>query len=444
MKLNQHLTLLFILLFAFTIGYGQGYTLKKGVDKQTIKFKLVNNLIIVPIEVNGVELSFVLDTGVSRPILFNITDADSVDIKNAEEIYLKGLGGGDPIEAYRSDANYFRIKDAFNLNQDLYLVFDKDINFSPRIGFPVHGIIGYDFFKDFVVKINYSSKTITLYDPKKYKEKKCRKCKTLPLKLVRRKPYVEAKVTLDSGDEMPINLLIDSGNTDALWLFSNTLNKFEEPTKFFEDFLGRGLSGNIHGKRARVKNFNWGDFKMDNAIVAYPDSLSLQYLTNINYRNGSIGSEILKRFNLIIDYPNRKITLKKNSSFKDKFKYNISGIELQHNGMRFVKEIESNFNNARNKDNAASGGVEIVLSQRFVLSLYPAFEIAEVREGSPAAEAGLRKGDIVVSVNNKGVHSYSLQELSGIINEKPEKRIKIVIERNGSELVFSFVLKEIL
>jgi hypothetical protein len=443
MKINQHLTLLFLLLFAFTFGYGQGYTLKKGVDKQIIKFKLVNNLIIVPIEVNGVELSFVLDTGVSRPILFNITDADSVDIRNAEEIYLKGLGGGDPIEAYRSEANYFRIKDAFNLNQDLYLVFDKDINFSPRIGFPVHGIIGYDFFKDFVVKINYSSKTITLYNPKKYKEKKCRKCKTLPIKLVRRKPYVEAKVTLGNGNEVPVNLLIDSGNTDALWLFSTTLDGFKEPTKFFEDYLGRGLSGNIHGKRARVTSFSWGNFTMKNAIVAYPDSLSLQYLTNVNYRNGSIGSEILKRFNLIVDYPNRKITLKKNSKFKDKFKYNISGIELQHNGMRFVKELESGFAN-RSREQGASGGVEIQLSSRFTISLYPAFEIAEVRKGSPAAEAGLRRGDIVVSVNNKGVHNYSLQELSGIINEKPGKRIKIVIERNGSELIFSFVLKEIL
>ena len=36
-----------------------------------VKFKLINNLIIVPVEINGVVLSFLLDTGVSKPIIFN-------------------------------------------------------------------------------------------------------------------------------------------------------------------------------------------------------------------------------------------------------------------------------------------------------------------------------------------------------------------------------------
>ena len=37
-----------------------------------IKFKLVNNIVIIPVELNGVTLSFVLDTGVTKAILFDI------------------------------------------------------------------------------------------------------------------------------------------------------------------------------------------------------------------------------------------------------------------------------------------------------------------------------------------------------------------------------------
>ena len=39
--------------------------------KKAPNFKLINNLIIIPVEVNGVTLSFLLDTGVSKPIIFN-------------------------------------------------------------------------------------------------------------------------------------------------------------------------------------------------------------------------------------------------------------------------------------------------------------------------------------------------------------------------------------
>ena len=46
---------------------------------QKIKFEFTSNLIIIPVEINGVELSFVLDSGVSRPILFNLTESDSLD-----------------------------------------------------------------------------------------------------------------------------------------------------------------------------------------------------------------------------------------------------------------------------------------------------------------------------------------------------------------------------
>ncbi|NER12368.1 PDZ domain-containing protein [Leptobacterium flavescens] len=413
--------------------------------KEVIKFKLANNLMVIPIEVNGVELSFILDTGVNKPILFNLFDSDTLQVKQVEEIYLKGLGEGEAIKAYRSKGNKFRMDGIYNPNQELYIVLDKEINFSPKLGIPVHGIIGYDLIKDFVLDINYVSKKIKFYRKGEYEYKECKKCEEFDLELFRNKPYLKSKVTIENSEEIDVKLLIDTGSSDALWLFKDEEKGIKIPTRKFEDFLGRGLSGSIFGERSRVDNFRVGSFGLKDAKVSFPDSLSIQFVRNMNNRNGSVGAEILKRFHMVLDYSSNKVTLRKNSNFKDPFKYNMSGIEVQHNGIRLVRELASNINGvvARNESDA-TGTVKVVLTEQFKFSLHPSFEIAELRENSPAALAGLKIGDVLLSINGKQTHRYSLQEVNELLNERVGKKIRLTIDRKGVELRFFFELKRVL
>ena len=58
---------------------------------ERINFEFISNLIIIPIEVNGVELSFVLDTGVSKPILFNLSQKRFYRLKKCEDILFTWL-----------------------------------------------------------------------------------------------------------------------------------------------------------------------------------------------------------------------------------------------------------------------------------------------------------------------------------------------------------------
>ncbi|MCB0374352.1 MAG: aspartyl protease family protein [Sinomicrobium sp.] len=436
---------IFLIFFLSLCTYSQsGFRFSGGKEKETLRFRFINNLIIIPVEVNGVELSFVLDTGVNKPILFNLTDSDSLEVKNVEEIYIRGLGEGDPIRAFKSRGNRFKLKHyIYNNDQDLYIVLDEGINFSPRIGFPIHGIIGFDLFKDFVVEINYVQKFLRLYDPGTYRYKPCRKCEFFDLDFIQNKPYIDAVADMEKKDGIPVKLLIDSGSSDALWLFEDASKAIEVPEKYFEDFLGRGLSGSIYGKRSRVKNLHIGGFVLNQAKVAFPDSVSVKYI-DLGGRNGSLGAEVLKRFNVIFDYRNKKISLKKNGKFKEPFKYNMSGIELQHNGIRLVKELESNIHGIVKDDENVHGGVKILLNERYKLSLHPAFEVAEIREKSPAAEAGLKKGDVIVSVNGKPTYRHSLQEVAEMLKEAEGKNIRLLVERDGLMLRFFFQLRKVL
>ena len=161
----------------------QGFRMPEKQKFQKIRFELINNLMVIPIEINGSELTFILDSGVSKPILFNLTNQDSVQINNVSEVTIRGLGDGEPLKALKSRGNVFKLGKAKNYNQDMFVVLDKGINFSTSLGIPVHGILGYDLFRDFVVEINYTARNIKLYDPKRYQHSSNKKSQTLPLSI---------------------------------------------------------------------------------------------------------------------------------------------------------------------------------------------------------------------------------------------------------------------
>jgi len=284
MKKRILVIILFFCLYNFSFSQGK-FIIQNNKQSDKIKFKLINNIIAIPVEINGVTLSFLLDTGVSKPIIFNFLNvSDTLKIKNTETISLRGLGEGESVDALKSKRNIIKIGDAINLNQDLYAVYDVNLNFAPRFGFPVHGIIGYDLFKDFVVEINYSNKFLRLTQPKKYTYKKCKKCERLNLEFYNNKPYVNAEVWTNKRI-IPVKLLIDSGGSDALWLFEDDSLGIKSSDKYFYDFLGHGLSGSVYGKRSKVENFSLKNFVLDNVNVSYPDStfINASLKTNLTH-----------------------------------------------------------------------------------------------------------------------------------------------------------------
>ena len=438
--LKKQIVAFFLLIFISNCFAQNAFNLpnKKSVK---IRFQFIGNLIVLPVEINGVELSFILDSGVSKPILFNIANTDSLQIHQVETIYLRGLGGGEPVEALKSKNNFVKIGDAININQDIFVVFNNDINFTPRLGVAIHGIIGYDIFKNFVVEINYITKVIKLHKPETYTYKKCNKCETLNLSFYNNKPYIDAKVIIDSR-EITTKLLIDTGSSDALWLFEDdSLGIVPPKNKYFDDFIGKGLSGSIYGKRSKVNSFSIKSFVLRDVNSAFPDSTSISYARKYKARNGSLSGEILKRFNIIFDYQGSKITFKKNGNFKAPFYYNKSGIVLEQNGFRVVKEKEDR--GRIGYTDSDENKITLNLATFYKYSLKPAFIIVELRKDSPAAKAGLMMGDLILSVNGKECHNLELQEVNEYFRAEVGKLIRLKIDRNSTIKMFNFRLEDV-
>ncbi|OSY89565.1 hypothetical protein WH52_00190 [Tenacibaculum holothuriorum] len=412
-------------------------------DKQEVKFELINNLIIIPLEINGKELSFILDTGVNKSILFNLAKKDSIGLNNVKKVFIRGLGDGEPIEALLSQGNTFKVKNILGKKQSLYVILNDAFNLSARMGTTIHGIIGYDLLKDVIARVNYNTKRITFYNPKKYKKKRCRKCEVFPLEFYRNKPYinVEGQIDTTANKITQLKLLIDTGGSDAMWLFEDTKPEIKTPIKHFKDILGEGFSGTIYGNRSKIPQIKLGRYLIKEPTVSFLDSTSTFNARKFKERNGSIGGNILKRFKIWIDYPNKEFIIKKNGSLKG-FYYNMSGLQLVYDGQELVKEkANTSFKDFYNSNNDNQRNT-ISLITTYHYKFKPKYKISRVVEGSPAYKAGLLKDDIIKTINGKAAHTYTLDEIIGLFHTKPNKKIKLKVLRGVTELKYEFRLEK--
>ena len=374
-------------------------------------FKFINNLIILPVVVNDSDtLQFILDTGVGISIMTELSIGDSLILNFTRHVKLKGLGQGEPIDALHSSGNILNVSSIRGTNQDMIILLQNVFDLSSVFGTRIHGLLGYNIFVNFIVEIDYSKKIISFHDPETYKYKKGwwifqsgRKNETLPLIIHNTKPYILAYIVMNNGTRIPVKLLVDTGASHSLWLdaFSDTLIKAPETTT--EVFLGKGLNGDIFGKLGKIPEVQIGNFVLSDPIVAFPDSMSAGQSKGLDYRNGTLGAELLRRFNVIIDYPDKKITLTKNNNFNDPFKVNRCGIDIET-----------------------------------PIPGLPYYLISHVRKGSPAEDAGLRRGDEIKYINNNHTYNLSINDIYEFFYRKPGKKVKLGIIRD--EYNFSVVI----
>ena len=306
-------------------------------------------------------------------------------------------------------------------------------------------------FKDYLVEINYQKKNIYLYkDSKKILSKKASKYIEKEVKIVGDKPYFDVFAKVNDGIQKKYRLLVDTGLGDGLWLFENDTIKCNK--LYINDVLGRGLGGDIEGKKARVEALDLNGFILKEAIVAYPDSIAFNQLDITKGRNGSLGGQIMKRFNWFFDYNNKKFYFKKNKYFDDPFNYNMSGIEVQHMGLTWVSEkvgiSNENSSYANSLNSSTSTKNTLIFDEhtefKYNYKLKPIFEIYAIRPESPAALAGLKVGDVIYSINGKKAFDYTIQKITDLFQSDEGRVIKIEVQRKGQIMSFKFKLQKII
>jgi hypothetical protein len=445
MKLKLFLLTCFLSIPFFVFSQ-DGFQFENNKKKIVIPFKLVNNLIIISANVNDVPLNFLLDTGVEESILFSLEETEQIVFSDLQKIKIKGFGKKEAFDGYKSINNRFKIKDFVDKNHVIYLILDQDVNISSKVGVPVNGILGYHFFKNHLVKIDYDTKKITLYKNKEKQIVKLEKSfsKSI-LTLQDGKPYINPMVKISESDSLfEANLLIDTGNSDAVWLFKNKSDKVTIPKNSIRDYLGRGFNGDVYGYRGRINSFQIENLLLKETIIAIPDSTDTKDIdeSTLN-RLGSIGGEIMKRFQVYFDYATNALYLKKSNSFDEPFNFNMSGIEVQHQGLQWVQESFEN-NPAMSNNLFDGNGNKVSNNLRYKFELKPVYIITSVRENSNAEEVGVKKDDIIVKINKNEAYNYSLQDINELLMSEEGKSLEIVVDRKGRFYTFKIKLKRII
>lgn len=373
-----------------------------------INFKSASNLIIIPVTINDSDtLNFILDTGVRYPIITELPFINKLNLNYMMPVQIKGLGEDANLTAYRSGNNVMKIDGLTARNQEVQMIIDENFQISHMLGIPVHGLIGFNLFKDYVVEIDYLNEKLTLNKPEYYKYRDRKKDIILSLHFEGNKPFVLTSIVTDELKEVPVKLLVDTGASDALWLSENSDERIKLPKDHIETFLGRGLSGDLFGVKGRIDGIWVGPLVLPKPIVAYPSSELIDQLISSNDRNGTLGAEILRRFYVTVDYRNSRLTLRPTHKIKEDFNYNMSGMEVT---------------------NPMPG--------------LPIFTISNIRENSPAYLAGLQENDQILSLNSNNHQSMDLNDINLLLQSKEDKKIKVKVLRNGEEFKTTFVLKK--
>ena len=78
------------------------------------------------------------------------------------------------------------------------------------------------------------------------------------------------------------------------------------------------------------------------------------------------------------------------------------------------------------------------------LAYRPSYQIALLRDNSPAKNAGLMVDDVFLEINGKIAYELKLQEVVHILSGNANKKIRLLIDRGGKHLKYNFVLKDLL
>lgn len=418
---NKNIKYLFcfvFLLFSFNLPiFSQSYkigfdiTHKKG--KVTIPFELKSNLIIVNVLFqNSIPLKFVVDTGVKNTVLIDKVYSDILDIVPDRKMTLVGAAGGKEVEAFVASNVSIDLEHIEGENLSIMILKEDYIELDKTLGINVHGILGYDLFKNFVVEIDYYNEELTFYNPSEFKRPKSKKYHSVPITIEDTKPYINQTIYMHDSTAVAAKLMLDTGATHALMLHQTSDEKIVLPEKRIRDLLGKGVGGPIEGYVGRILAMELAEYCLCKIVTKYPDKGTYNDVIEETNRNGTIGGEVLKRYTVIFDYLKGEMLLRWNHTIKDEFDYDMSGLTVEAEG-------------------------EYLVDQRFI--------IGKIRENSPAAETSIKRGDEIIFMNGrKKGDNLTLIYITNTLRSRENKKIKMRLKRGNQIIDTEFRLREII
>jgi hypothetical protein len=346
----------------------------------------IDQRVFFPVQVNG-----------GQPSLFELNTTakvSSIDPGRASDLDLKAEAGTSP-----NGASGQVIRNAvLGLPSVEITLPSLSVNGSPDfarvVGRSYEGTLGADFLSRVIVQIDYGQLSVQVYDPASfhYQGRGVR----IPMILSGTTPVIRAKFSEQSGKSGEGDFLMNTA-LDASVIFSN---HFADAHKLFSGHMNSitesdpEVDGGDTISLARLDTFQIGSDTALGSLATF--SRTDQSAGGDPKIAGTIGGGMLRRFIVIIDYPHQQLIFEPGSQFRTDDEEDKSGMALIAEGPGL---------------------------KRFV--------VTQVQPDTPAAKAGIQKGDVVDGVDNEAAADMSLDSVRKLFRE-PVRNYDVLMERNGN------------
>jgi hypothetical protein len=227
--------------------------------------------------IRGRTLWFDLDTGALRTYL-DITAARSLDLPAKGTATVTGAGKGSVSAVRLHDVDVQLGAVTFNAHEPWAIDLSHDGSTLPE-----QGILGFDFFRSFVVAIDFGSYRVALYDPMTYRYAGT----GAPIPLVIRPPRAYVAVSVSAKGVAPEHhlLRLDVGSSDGV--DDDIVLRSSSPKRPIVG--GVGIGGKFNAYLGTVSELQIGPYKLYD-LPAATGGVQL------------IGDEVWHRFNVVFDF----------------------------------------------------------------------------------------------------------------------------------------------
>jgi membrane-associated protease RseP (regulator of RpoE activity) len=381
MRRTIRLSLLVLVLTVAGTSSAQRAAQSTTVAPVTIPFELVSRHIMVKVKINGSRpLSFVFDTG-DKVGIVDSEVAKELGLKLEGQVHVGGAGADTLPGSFVKEATWSLLGlEGFSQPVSLTLPLGR---MASRFGHDFDGIIGSDFIRQYVVEVDYQNRVLRLHDKDKFTYAGAGDSVPIQLNSMGY-PLLDGEVTPTSGESIKGKFVLDLGSSGSLVLMSPIVtqhNLLGNGLKTIKAIGVGGAGGQSNGQIGRVRSLQIGKFTIANPLTLFSEDKAGAMATS--QLVGNIGQLIAGKFKVFLDYNHTRIILEPNSTFAQPMDRVTAGLVLTTEG----------------KD-------------------YATVRVSDVLENSPAAEAGIQKNDIVLSVDGKPAAEIRAMKIAEMF-EKP-------------------------
>lgn len=372
-----------------------GMTLDGGKTSVTMPFRLLNNHVYVQGRVNGKgPYTFIVDTGGHTLLSPKAASEATLSERGAAA----SSGTGEKVETSgfakvrEIDIGGVRMLDQTAIISNVY---DQAIE-----GIPVDGMIGFELFRRFAVRLDYGRKLMTVTDFAHFDPRDAGT--PVPFVFYDHLPFVRGRI-----DGMPARFDIDTGSRTELDITSPFVRQAKLRSRYHKGvstIIGWGVGGPSRSFVVRIPSMEIGSVKLQNVVGGLAEAKGGS-ISDPNYE-GNIGSGLLKRFDVTFDYAHQVMYLKRlDPAPVDAGQFDRSGLWI----------------------NAEDGG----------------YRVTGVATGSPAAKAGLVVGDVILDIDGQPAVTDRLSDARELLRTRPAgSRLALVYRRAGIEKTTTLTLRD--